>query len=302
MKKCLLALLCGLLIVTGCSVYGQSDQKPEGTEYALYFRERDLSAAAGEGALRTETVRLPDMEQSAARDVAEALVQKLLQGPADESLKSTIPSGTLLLSLELDGTRATVDLSAPYGTLSGIALTLADQAIALTLTQLPEILTVKITVYGRDLLYRDRQMFWGRDVRLAPEGDVVSTVDARLYFLNEDGVLTPEERELELYEGDTQVNAVLRAVENGPAGKDLVPVPPAGFRVKSVWQEEEVCYANLSSGHLEALAEDEGLQQAVDAVARSLCSLETVQEVRFLVDGDFAETYGTADVSKAYTD
>jgi len=302
MKKWLLLLLCALLIVTGCSFYELEEQPADTGEYVLYFRERELRDASGEGALRTEGIHLPELLPHDAQSAAEALLLALLKGPRDESLKNTIPAGTSLLSLKLDGTRATVDLSAPYGTLSGIGLTLADQAIALTLTQLPEVLTVKITVHGRELSYRDKQLFSGRDVLLAPEGDVVSTVEAVLYFLDGEGVLASEERVLELYEGDTQVGVVIRAVEDGPVDKVLAPVLPAGFRIKSGWLEEATCYVNLSSGHLESMEEGSDLQTAVDAIAKALCSLDAVQEVRFLVDGDFARHYGTADVSKVYMD
>ena len=86
-------------------------------------------------------------------------------------------------------------------------LTLADQAITLTLTQLPDILSVQITVRGQELAYRSKQVFTARDVLVAPEGDVVGTAEVTLYFPDESGVLQPEERTLELYEGDTQVSA-----------------------------------------------------------------------------------------------
>ena len=56
---------------------------------------------------------------------------------------------------------------------------------------------------------------------------------------------------MDLYEGDTQVSAVARALENGPESKELSAVFPAGFRVKSVWLEEDVCYVNLPSVLLE---------------------------------------------------
>lgn len=300
MKKCLLLLLCGLLIVTGCTFYGGEEVSESPAEYELYFRERELRSAAGGGALRAERVQIPELEHADAAQVARALMYQLLDGPRDETLKNTIPAGTSLMSLELEGTRAVVDLSAAYGTLSGVALTLADQAVALTLTQLPEILTVKITVHSRDLGYRDKQLFSGRDVLLAPEGDVVSTVNACLYFLNESGEFAPEERTLELYEGDTQVGAVVKAVEDGPAARGLVAVMPEGFRVKSVWLEDDVCYVNLSSGHLETFMGDPALPAAIEAVAKSLCSLETVHEVRFLVDGDFAQWYGSVYVAAPY--
>ena len=216
------------------------------------------------------------------------------------TLKSPIPAGTSLLSLKLQGGRATVDLSAGYASLSGVALTLADYAVTLTLTQVPEISSVKITVRGQELAYRDKQTFASRDVLLVPEEDVVGTVQAVLYFLDENGTLAPEERTLDLYEGDTQVFAVARALENGPESKKLSAVLPEGFRVRSVWLEEDVCYVNLSSSQLEALPPEADLHTAVASLARSLCSLESVGEVRFLVDGEFARLYGAVDISEPY--
>lgn len=301
MKRSLVFLLCCLLLASGCAFREAADQE-DGTAYVLYFMKADLKAAPGGGALGTETVYLRDLEDAEPRRQAEALLTELLEGPLDEGLKSPIPAGTTLLSLEVEGSRALVDLSAAYGTLSGVALTLADYAVTLTLTQLPEISLVKITVRGQELAYRDKQTFTARDVLLAPEGDVVSTVPVTLYFLNADGVLTGEERTLALYEGDTQVSAVARAMENGPESKDLSAALPEGFRVKSVWLEENVCYVNLSSGLLEELPPETPLSVAIQALGRSLCSLETVDETRFLVDGEFAELYGSVNIAEPFTD
>lgn len=106
---------------------------------------------------------------------------------------------------------------------------------------------------------------------------------------------------MDLYEGDTQVSAVARALEVGPESRDLQAVQPEGFQVKSVWLEEDVCYVNLSSSQLEDLPEDADLSVTLRALAMSLCSLDTVTEVRFLVDGDFAEEYGGVPVADPYT-
>lgn len=281
MRKWACLLLIPLLLLTGCA-----REEPERTAYLLYFQEADLSSSAGEGAFRTENVYLSDDEIQSSRQLAEALMGELLKGPAGETLKSPLPAGTSLLSLELTGDRATVDLSAAYNTLSGVALTLADSAIAMTLSQVPEISSVQITVRGRELAYRERQVLNIREVLLTPEEDVVSTVDARLYFLNQEGRLIPEARTLELYEGDTQVSAVAKALESGPENRDLLSPLPEGFRVKSVWLEEDVCYVNLSSALLEGL-EEAVLRTALQALGDSLLSLEGVEETRFLVDGEF---------------
>ena len=234
---------------------------------------------------------LYDAETDAAPRLAEALVRELLKGPADETLKSTFPAGTTLLSLEIEGDRARVDLSTSYESLSGVALTLADSAIAMTLSQVPEVSSVQITVRGRELAYRDRQVLNLRELLLTPEEDVVSTVEARLYFLNQEGRLTAAEQILDLYEGDTQVSAVAKALEGRPEGRDLLSPLPEGFQVKSVWLEEDICYVNLSSALLEGLGES-ALQTALRALEDSLSSLEAVEEVRFLVDGEFRRDLG----------
>lgn len=296
MRKWTALLLCCALLLSGCAGREGKDEE-DGTAYVLYFMAKDLETVSGGGALCAETIYLRDMEDAEPQELASALVTELLKGPLDEGLRSPIPAGTSLLSLEVTGSRALVDLSAAYGMLSGVMLTLADYAITLTLTQLPDISLVKITVRGQELAYRDKQLFAARDVLLAPEGDVVSTVPATLYFLNTDGELTGEEQTLSLYEGDTQVSAVVRALERGPESKDLASAWPEGFRVRSVWLEEDVCYVNLSSALLEEGLPEEQLTAVLCALERSLCSLEAVRETQFLVDGEFASGYGFADAA-----
>lgn len=300
MKRALALLLCVLMLLASGCAYGAVSGRQEGG-YDLYFLEADLKAASGGSALRTESVYLDGMEDADARQQVETLMTELLNGPLDETLRSAIPAGTTLLSAEVDGSRAVVDLSAAYSTLSGVGLAVADYAITLTLTQLPDILSVKITVRGRELAYRDKQTFTARDVLLSPEEDVLATVEVTMYFLDDSGELAAEEQTLDLYEGDTQVAAVARALENGPNSKELSPVLPEGFRVKTVWLEEDLCYVNLSSALLEELQDSGMLPQALQALARSLCSLDAVSEVRFLVDGEFAETYGPVDIGEPYT-
>ena len=282
---------CLLLALMALKLAGCKREEPERTAYLLYFQEADLTFSAGDGAFRTENVYLYDGKITSSRQLAEALMEELLAGPSDETLKNPLPSGTALVSLELDGGQATVDLSSPYGTLSGIALTLADSAIAMTLSQVPEVSSVKITVRGRELAYRERQVLNVREVLLTPEEDVLSTVDVRLYFLNEGGALVPEERTLDLYEGDTQVSAVAKALEGDPKDRELFRPLPEGFQVKSVWLEESICYVNLSSALLEGL--DEGaVQTALQALEASFLSLEGVEEVRYLIDGEFSRLAG----------
>lgn len=286
MRKRLCLLLLPLLLLSGCR-----REEPARTAYDLYFQEADLTFSAGDAPFRTESVYLYDAETGTPRRLAEALLNELLKGPGDETLKSALPAGTSLLSLEIEGDRALVDLSAAYASLSGVALTLADTAVAMTLSQVPEVSSVQITVQGRELAYREQQVLNLREILLTPEEDVISTVDVLLYYLDQEGRLTAAEQTLDLYEGDTQVSAVAKALEGRPEGRDLLSPLPEGFQVKSVWLEEDICYVNLSSALLEGL-EEGALRTALRALENSLGSLEAVEEVRFLVDGEFRRDLG----------
>lgn len=282
-------LLCGgfLLVLLVPLLFACTAEEIGDGGYDLYFQESNLNLAAGGGAFQTERVYLSAEDDP--QKLAEALIAELLKGPRDETLKNTIPAGTTLQSLELTGHRAVVDLSGTYSNLSGVALTMADYAITLTLTQIPEILAVQITVWGRSLAYREKQVFMSREVLLSQEEDVLRTIPATLYFLNADGVLTPEERLLDLYEGDTQVGAAARALQRGPENRNLSPVLPESFHLNSVWQEDDICYINFSTAQLEEGIE--GLETAAYALGLTMCSLENIEETWFLVDGEFNDSF-----------
>lgn len=294
MKKRWIAI--GLLVMLMVSVSGAIGsvsrlETDSGKMYDLYFMEQDLRTVNGGDALRAEE-RLLDDRGLSTEELAALLVTELLKGPVDLTLESVIPRGTTLLSVTQKGTELRVDLSASYTMLSGVQLSLADYAITLTLTQLPDVARVRITVLGSELAYRSRQIFLARDILFAPKEDIVGSVEAQLYFLDDEGHLTSEKRTLNLYEGDTQISAVVRALENGPEGKGLHPVLPEGFKVRKSWLEDGVCFVSLSSALLEGEAEPAALSQAIAALQNSLRSLDAVDQVRFLVDGEAAATFG----------
>ena len=298
-KRVIAAAVCAafLLVLSWGHPYGTETEDA----YDLYFREADLEAVPGGDALRAEKLYLEDGEARDTLELAERLITELIAGPEDPSLQNTIPEETTLLTLELDGSRARVDLSSRYQMLSGVALALADYAITLTLTQLPEIAAVSITVRGEPLAYRDRQTFTAGDVLFSSNEDVIGNLPVTLYLLDGEGALVPVELTLDLYEGDTQAGAVLKALLEDREGEGLQSPLPEGFRVSSIRMEENTCYVDLPSAALAGLAESPDLQLGLRALADSLLSLRAAEEVRYLVDGEYASTYSSASVVGPYT-
>lgn len=301
MRRMISLLLCAALaLLPGCAYAVTQAQADDEDSYTLYYMMADMESAAGGDAIGGENMLLQELGDMGAEDAAAYLMERLLAGPEGETLKSPFPAGTQLNSVELSKGHATVDLSFAYSALSGVALTIADYCITLTLTQLAEINSVSVTVRGQELAYRDKQRFSDQDVLLTSTEDVVSTVPVTLWFLDEAGELSGVAQRIDLYEGDTQISALVDALERGPRERGMASALPEGFAVLSTQLSDGVCYVSLSSRVLPVLPENADLQSALDALAQSLVSLEAVTQVRYLVDGEPADFYGTVSIAETY--
>ena len=226
------------------------------------------------------------------------LLSALLEGPPAEAveLTSTIPAGTRVLSWSLEDQVANVELSAAYAELVGIDLTLADYCITLTLTQLPGVEGVRITVNGGGQSYRERQALYPEDVLFSGAEETPVEVTAALYFRREGGdSLGFEWRKFRLTEGNIPAKAVLTALIAGPQDKGLLPLLPAELTVRSAWVDDGTCTADLSA-HLLDIPEDERAL-AVTSIVETLCSLDTVEQVVLLIEGESAGEFGGLDLS-----
>lgn len=219
-----------------------------------------------------------------------ALLSALLAGPPQEEaeLASIIPKGTAaprVLSYSLEEGVANVELSAAYAELVGIDLTLADYCITLTLTQLPGVEGVRVTVNGGGQSYRDRRVLYRSDVLFSGAEETPVELSAALYFRREGSdSLGYELRVLRLTEGSVPAKAVLAALIAGPEDKGLVPLLPGELSVHSVWVEEGVCTADLSSHLLDLPQKERTL--AARSIVETLCSLDAVDQVQLLIEGE----------------
>lgn len=137
---CLAAALA--LCCAGCG----GEQAGEGTEYALYFLQRETMT--GSAFSTAERVRVPeDDPEITARRLAGAL----LEGTAEAELYSPFRPGTRILSCVWNNGVITLSLSEEYGQLEGIELTAAEYALTLTLCQIPQVEGVRVLLEGRQI-------------------------------------------------------------------------------------------------------------------------------------------------------
>lgn len=93
------------------------------------------------------------------------------------------------------------------------------------------------------------------------------------------------------------VNALLEALAQGPESDALAALLPEEFTVLSARVEEGTCYLNLPSDA------DLGIspRQTVESLVLSLCSLDTVERVQIVVDGEIAAQLNGVNVGEPLT-
>ena len=204
-KRIFLLLLCLALLLTGCAA---NRRTPKQT-----FRIYGLSGAPGGDAISAVDVDWSERKSLTVDQQAQAALEQLLGACTEPGYRTPIPQGVTLRSCQLTGGMALVDFSQGYEQLSGIDLTIADYCVTLTLSQLPGISVVRITVEGQDLAYRTHSLLQSREVLMTSEDDVTRTLGVRLFFpARESGLLTSESRTLTLHEGDSAVEAIMSAL------------------------------------------------------------------------------------------
>lgn len=287
MKRAAARLLCaalGLALACGCAPAATAEE--EGLKLWFPTQGRQLTAALDSCPYEGEAT-IP------------AMLDALLAGPPAEEvgLAGAIPKGTRVLSWSLEQRVAHVELSAAYAGLVGVELTMADYCITLTLAQLPGVDGVRVTASGAGQSYRDRHVLYPGDVLFSGAEEVPVEVTAALYFRREGGnSLGFELRVFRLTEDKAPAKAVLEALLAGPKEEGLTPLLPTGLAVRSAWVDNGVCCADLSAQLLELSEEARG--PAIDSIVLTLCSLDTVEQVQLLVEGEPLGEFGGRDLSQ----
>ena len=233
---------------------------------------------------------------------AQYIMELLLGGCTRSGFICPVPTGTKLLSCTVTGGTVSVDLSGEYNQLMGIDRTIADYCITLSLMQLTGILAVRLTVAGELPADRTNEVYTSEEVLLTSPEDIVRTVKVILYFTDQTGQLVGEERRLTVYEGETIAQAVVKALTERPmdsyGGLDE-PLLPADFTALGASTEGGTCYLNLPGSVTALLPEDADAQnRMIQGLVDSLCSLEGVEQVQLMLDGEYTLMLGSVPISR----
>ena len=306
-KRAAAAVLAAVLLL-GLTACGQQSGGQTGSlrlYYPAALSARDKSTG-GADAITSAQVSWKRVtgDDRGRQQQAQYIMELLLGGCKVSGFTSPVPVGTTVRSCTVTGGTVSVDLSSEYDKLTGIDRTIADYCITLSLLQLTGIYAVRLTVMGASPAGRADDVYTSAQVLLTSPEDIVRTVEVTLYFPDRAGTLVAEQRKLTVYEGETPAETVVKALAERPMDSyaGLEPLLPSGFVALAASVEDGTCYLNLPGSCVDLLLESSAEQRLLlEGLVDSLCSLEGVDEVQILLDGEYQMLLGTQPISRPLT-
>lgn len=132
------------------------------------------------------------------------------------------------------------------------------------------------------------------DISLPVEPDATTpgqTIEVSLYFANAAGQqLVREDRLIAKVEGIAR--ETMEELIKGPANVELIEVFPAGTRLLDInLKPDGLCIVDLSS-EVRQVTDRNQEQRMVEAVAKTLGQFPAVQEITFMINGEYVDSIG----------
>lgn len=289
MKK-LLWMLVGILMLLG--LVACKAEEPAGENvYQIYVvsnSETKVEARAHEMVATTPEERL------------EELVQCLAEQPEKAEYKAPFDMGFEILSMDLADGKLMINLDGAYMNLSATTEVLVRAAIVRTMTQLPEVQYVGITVEGQELFDRAGEVvgLMTAEMFINNDGNEINTYEPtriKLYFANETGDKLIGAYREKYYSTNIPIERfVVEELIAGPSGKvaGLYPSINPEVKVISVMTKDGVCYVNLDSSFL-TVVNNVSTETSIYSIVNSLVELSTVNKVQILINGEVPTSFGS---------
>ncbi|MBQ6786416.1 MAG: GerMN domain-containing protein [Lachnospiraceae bacterium] len=279
----LLLLLIGLLVL-GAAACGEKEQ--EGIPVEISYLNK------------SETKIVPEVHYLQGTTTKEMIVEVLtLLGavPQNKELEATLPGSINIVNYAYEGTQVTVALGEKYKELPKTTEVLTRAAIVRSLTAIPDVNYVMITVNGEPLLdtmgnavgIMTADMFI--DYAGQKNTDSYAQAKIRLYFANETGDgLIAINRSLAFNMDISNISMERLVVEQllaGPASEESYPTINSSTKLLSITVKDGVCYLNFSKDILTPI-NNVTSDVTIYSIVNSLVELSNVNKVEIAIEGN----------------
>ncbi len=281
-----LAVCCAamLLLLCGCR---NTDIQTEKSTIAFYYRTNLDELQDKTSALGTQPYSYSTDEINLSR-----LLVDYFAGPSSDELETAFPKGTAAAECSQKDNLLIVRLSGDYARMSGIDKTIANACLTLTVTQINGIERLCILA-GSEAEPADGNTFSAENFA---EEDLCSYRDEqtiKLYFADENNrYLLPELRQTAPAEATAIARYIIEQLLQGPTQGGRFAVMPKDTQLIELTIQDRVCTVDLSASFLENCPQTETAERmTIYSIVNSLTSLDEIDYVRFLCEGEPIEIY-----------
>ncbi len=284
MKKSQNIILLLLMTVLMICLAGCGKQQNQGTSVEISYLNKS------ETKIVTEEHYL---EGATTKEMIVEVLTLLCSVPENKELKATLSGGINIINYSLEGEQVTVSLGEKYKELSRTTEVLTRAALVRSLTEIPGVTYVMITVGGEPLtdLAGNALGIMTADMFVDNEGEQMNSyekVTICLYFANESGdSLIPINRELVHNIDVSNISMEKLIVEQliaGPANDESYPTINPQTKLLGVTVKDGICYVNLDSSFLTPV-NNVTSDVTIYSIANSLVELSNVNKVQISIDG-----------------
>lgn len=277
-----LVIACLMMILTdGCS---KTEEK--GTPVDISYLNKN------------ETKLVTETHYFESEDTKERIVEVLTllcSVPDNKELKATLTTGINIITYSYDGEQVIVSLGEKYKELPKTTEVLTRAALVRSLTNIPGVRYVMITVNGESLtdLSGNAIGIMTADMFVDNAGTQVETVESkvnlRLYFANEsgDGLITVN-RELTHNADVSNVpmeKLVVEQLISGPANDKSYPTISPGTKLINSTVKDGVCYLTFDSTLITAV-NNVTMDVTIYSIVNSLVELSNINKVQIAIEGN----------------
>lgn len=292
--------LFGLMLVLAVLPTGCSSEEKQGTAVDISYLNKK------ETKLVTETHYLESID---TKDMIVEVLKLLCAVPDNKELKATLTSGINIIIYSYDGEQVIVSLGEKYKELSRTTEVLTRAALVRSLTNIPGVNYVMITVNGEALtdLSGNAIGIMTADMFVDNAGTQVEAVESRvnlrLYFANETGDgLIAVNREL-MHNADvsnvSMEKLVVEQLISGPANGETFPTISPDTKLVNITVKDGVCYLTFNSAMLTAV-NNVTTDVTIFSIVNSLVELSNINKVQISIegnkDGKFRDKYEASTV------
>lgn len=233
------------------------------------------------------------MNHISGEEGLQELIDCLSAPPEKLEYKAPLAMGFQLMGTQLEDGKLQLNVDKNYSNLPATTEVLVRAAIVRTLTQLPEVKYVGITVEGSQLFDNAGEAvgWMSADTFINNDGNEINTYDSirvKLYFANESGdKLIAAYREKYYLTNIPVERFVVEELIAGPSGRveGLYPSINSETKIVSVITKDGVCYVNLDSSFLNVV-NNVATEVSVYSIVNSLVELSNVNKVQILINGE----------------